>query len=236
MGAQSIPSDDEYDFISNPGQMSLESSIAELGFFSVSQAASEVYEPPPSEAAKEQFETVNWSAKNIQDFVQEATSKQASGPLSKSPEGRTVRVYVDGAFDAFNAGHALQLRQAKLSFPSVYLLVGVFSDRFLKSRGVSTSIPHVERCEVVRHCRWVDEVVADAPYRIDESLLWMSVDPTCDKERLKGYDNLREFGKVIPTRRTLGLATPSLRREPAPSTSAVQQLCNSSLEHDGDIE
>ena len=41
--------------------------------------------------------------------------------------------------------HALQLRQAKLSFPSVYLLVGVNSDELVrahKARGVMT---HAER-------------------------------------------------------------------------------------------
>lgn len=30
---------------------------------------------------------------------------------------------------------------------------------------------HAERCESVRHCRWVDEVVAEAPWVIDEEFL-----------------------------------------------------------------
>lgn len=30
---------------------------------------------------------------------------------------------------------------------------------------------HAERCESVRHCRWVDEVVSDAPWVINQAFL-----------------------------------------------------------------
>jgi choline-phosphate cytidylyltransferase len=138
--------------------------------------------------------------------------------------------------------HALQLRQAKLAFPSVYLTVGVFSDELCQTYQSQnpTRTLHAERCEVVRHCRWVDEVIPDAPWTVDDQfvLQWrfdylaldegMSVDPTCDKFRLKGYDALKRIGKhgylleciiyrllttknvgrVIPTRRTTGVMIP----------------------------
>lgn len=41
--------------------------------------------------------------------------------------------------------HALQLRQAKLSFPSVYLLVGVNSDELVKEHKSHTVMSHQER-------------------------------------------------------------------------------------------
>lgn len=41
--------------------------------------------------------------------------------------------------------HALQLRQAKLSFPSVYLLVGVNSDEQVWSHKARTVMSHAER-------------------------------------------------------------------------------------------
>ena len=41
--------------------------------------------------------------------------------------------------------HALQLRQAKLSFPSVYLLVGVNSDEQVWSHKARTVMTHSER-------------------------------------------------------------------------------------------
>ena len=103
--------------------------------------------------------------------------------------------------------HALQLRQAKLSFPSVFLLVGVFSDQLMESYGYTSSLPHVERCEVVRHCRWVDEVIPEAPWIINHEFLeqhkiqyicveeGITVDPSCDKARLRGYDEMKSLGK-----------------------------------------
>lgn len=66
---------------------------------------------------------------------------------------------------------SLQLRQAKLSFPQTHLIVGVFSDAERGQHGLLPLRPHVERCEIVRHCRWVDEVVPDAPWALDEENL-----------------------------------------------------------------
>ena len=106
----------------------------------------------------------------------------------------------------------LQLRQAKLSFPSVYLLVGVFSDELCHEHGAPTQLPHEDRCEVVRHCRWADEVVPDAPWTLHEKFLrarqidfvaideGTSIDPDCDRDRLKGYDlvkSLREWRMTL---------------------------------------
>lgn len=101
--------------------------------------------------------------------------------------------------------HALQLRQAKLSFPSVQLLVGVFSDDICAQHGASTRTSHLERCELLRHCRWVDEIVPDAPWKLDEAFLsamridyvaideGVSINPAYDKERVKGYDLVKSL-------------------------------------------
>ena len=114
--------------------------------------------------------------------------------------------------------HALQLRQAKLSFPAVRLLVGVFSDELCGRYGAQTRTPHLERCELVRHCRWVDEVVPDAPWKIDEAFLsamridcvaideGVSIDPAYEKERVKGYDlvkSLRMYSRLLPVTRCM---------------------------------
>lgn len=62
--------------------------------------------------------------------------------------------------------HALQLRQAKLAFPSVHLLVGVPNDELCKTYKARTVLSYFERLESVRQCRWTDEVVPEAPWVI----------------------------------------------------------------------
>ncbi|EPQ56487.1 Nucleotidylyl transferase [Gloeophyllum trabeum ATCC 11539] len=128
-----------------------------------------------------------------------------------------MKIYVDGVFDGFHAGHALQLRQAKLSFPSVHLIVGVFGDELCHQYDYPVTLPHLERYEVIRHCRWVDEVLEDAPWTVSEDFLrehridfvaldeGTSIDPDVDRTRLQGYDRLKSLGRIIPTRRTAGL-------------------------------
>jgi len=218
MDASSVLSDDDYDVVSNPGQRSLESSSADFGHIA-SQAVREI---PPTQAACDALSTASLSSTDIQTWVRGVLD--ANGRNAHDP--RTVRVYLDGVFDVLTAGHALQLRQAKLAFPSVYLLVGVFPDESCRQHGhARPRFPHVERCELLRHCRWVDEIVPDAVWTLTDAFLLAkridyvaleegsSVNPEFDRTRLTGYDHLKKLGRVIPTKRTLGLA-PALAAPP----------------------
>ena len=104
--------------------------------------------------------------------------------------------------------HALRLRHAKLSFPAVHLMVGVLSDLLCAQHGEPAHVPHIERCELVRHCRWVDEVVPEAPWRLDEVFIrarridyvaideGVSVNPAYEKERVRGYDTVKRLSKT----------------------------------------
>lgn len=217
MDSSSVLSDEDYDVISNPGQRSLESSIADLHHI----PALTTYELPPSNAARERFSTVALSPVEIQAYVQNALN--ASGAGKSYPRDHiTLRVYVDGIFDVLTAGHAHQLRQAKLSFPSVHLIVGVLSDEQCRAHNATPHFSHLERCELMRHCRWVDEVLHDAPWTVNDRFIidkridylaleeGSSVNPEFDKERLKGYDVAKRLGRVLPTRMTTGLTAAPL--------------------------
>lgn len=137
---------------------------------------------------------------------------------SEPPSDRPVRIYADGVYDLFHFGHALQLRQAKLSFPNVHLVVGVCSDALCAEQKSGPAMTHAERCEAVSHCRWVDEVAPDAPWQIDQA--WIDryeIDYVAHDELVyaaKGvvdvYDFVKKQGKFLPTRRTPSISTSDL--------------------------
>jgi len=177
-------------------------------------------EPAPVAVAAAEFSPASLNADDIQSFVRRAISGQdrRAYKINDPPVGRPVRIYADGVYDLFHFGHALQLRQAKFSFPSVYLLVGVCSDELVKEHKARTVMTHAERCEAVRHCRWVDEVIAEAPWIIDTDFLNKyeidyvahDEDPYAAVGHDDVYQTVKEQGKFLPTRRTPGVSTSEL--------------------------
>ncbi|KAG2039354.1 hypothetical protein BDR03DRAFT_951727 [Suillus americanus] len=177
-------------------------------------------EPMPTAEATSTFNPAALTPEHIQAFIREAIEGQSSRSykINQPPLDRPVRVFADGVYDLFHFGHALQLRQAKLSFPSVYLLAGVNSDEDVVTHKAHCVMTQAERCEAVRHCRWVDEVIPDSPWVLDQAFIdkW-NIDYVAHDEvpYVSGsHDDVYAFvkaqGKFIPTRRTPGVSTSEL--------------------------
>ena len=76
-----------------------------------------------------------------------------------------TRVYVDMVADLFHYGHVECLKQAH-AFGD-HLLVGISSDEAARANKRSPILSMEERAASVAGCRYVDEVVPDAPWIMD---------------------------------------------------------------------
>lgn len=135
--------------------------------------------------------------------------------LNLPPTDRPVRVYADGVFDLFHLGHMKQLEQCKKCMPNVTLICGVPSDRITHKLKGLTVLTDQQRYETLRHCKWVDEVIEDAPWCVTpEFLAEHKIDfvahddlPYAAADSDDIYRPIKEMGKFVATQRTDGIST-----------------------------
>jgi len=132
------------------------------------------------------------------------------------PKGRPVRIYADGVFDLFHLGHMKQLEQAKKALPNVEMVVGVPSDELVHKYKGLTVLTDEQRYETLRHCRWVDEVIPNAPWEVNEKFLdEHHIDYVAHDDMPYGgpngeddvYKFVKERGQFLTTQRTEGVST-----------------------------
>ncbi|PPD85127.1 hypothetical protein GOBAR_DD17942 [Gossypium barbadense] len=106
----------------------------------------------------------------------------------KKCEKKRIRVYMDGCFDLMHYGHANALRQAKALGDE--LVVGVVSDEEIIANKGPPVLPYgreifvitvlcgsmdlievLSRLALVSGLKWVDQVIANAPYAITEQFM-----------------------------------------------------------------
>ncbi|KAI5952073.1 PCT1 [Candida margitis] len=131
------------------------------------------------------------------------------------PQGRPIRVYADGVFDLFHLGHMKQLEQAKKAFDNVELVCGIPSDVETHKRKGLTVLTDKQRCETLKQCKWVDEVIPNAPWCVTPEFLqqhkidYVAHDdlPYASSDSDDIYKPIKEEGKFLTTQRTKGIST-----------------------------
>ena len=125
------------------------------------------------------------------------------------------RVYVDMVGDLFHAGHVSLLREARRH--GDWLVVGVLSDDTAASYKRRPIMTLAERVAVIESCRYVDEVIEDAPLQVTEEFLSVHGITTVvhgDDLSPEGadfvYGPAAAAGKLAYVRRTRGISTTQL--------------------------
>jgi len=135
-----------------------------------------------------------------------------------SPKGnqRPVRIWMDGCFDMMHYGHMNAFRQGKAL--GTFLVVGVNSDATITACKGPPVMNDEERLAAVEGCRFVDEVVPDVPYVMDEAYLKRVMekyridfvvhgDDPCIVNGRDVYEVPQKMGKYRTIPRTEGVST-----------------------------
>jgi choline-phosphate cytidylyltransferase len=126
-----------------------------------------------------------------------------------------VIVYADGVFDMYHIGHAKVLEQAKKLFKHTYLIVGVSGDQETIEKKGKIVMNEKERCEILEHCRWVDEVLCPCPWVLSVDFLrekgihYVAHDdlPYASAGAQDIYFDVKRMGMFRATERTEGIST-----------------------------
>jgi ethanolamine-phosphate cytidylyltransferase len=129
---------------------------------------------------------------------------------------KQVRVWTDGCFDMMHFGHANALRQAKQL--GDYLIVGVHSDAEITKNKGPPVMNEEERYKAAEACKWVDEVVRDAPYVTSLELLDKynvdfcvhGDDLVTSADGVDTYHEVKKAGRFKTVPRTRGVSTTDL--------------------------
>lgn len=115
----------------------------------------------------------------------------------------------------YHIGHAKVLEQAKKLFPHVYLIVGVSGDEETIAKKGKIVMNEYERTEILKHCKWVDEVICPCPWVITLDFVEkMKIDYVAHDDAPYGsagsediYAGIKAAGKFMATQRTEGIST-----------------------------
>lgn len=163
--------------------------------------------------------------------VIEMASKINSSKNTLNPEvSNTIRIYTDGCYDLLHSGHYNAIRQAKELGDE--LIVGINSDSDILETKGPTIMNDRERCEIIRHCKYVDKIVELSPYSPRKDFLDLHKchfyahgdDPAIDKDGVDICQYFRDIGMFKEFKRTSGVSTTSITSKLVSLAEALEEI------------
>lgn len=129
----------------------------------------------------------------------DGSARRAGAGRRAHGAARATRVvYTDMCADLFHAGHVNFLRQARAL--GGRLVVGIHSDTTIAGYKDPPVQTMAERIAVVAACRYVDQVVPDAPLAVSPRYLdALGVDVVCHADDLDAAARERMYGEILAT-------------------------------------
>ena len=127
------------------------------------------------------------------------------------------KIYVDMCADLFHAGHVQYLKQCKQYCDDVYLIVGIHNDETIASYKRHPICTMEERRIVLESCKYVDEVLLNAPLQLNKAyLIENNIDYVIHADGIDPKDAQHMYGAAIELKiyrevpRTEGISTTDL--------------------------
>merc|ERR1712087_388788 len=100
-----------------------------------------------------------------------STSRISAFSNDRTPSKKDSVVYIDGVFDLFHVGHISALKAAKAK--GTFLVVGLYDDETVRARkGPFFPLMNLqERVLNVLSCKYVDDILIGAPWKITKQVL-----------------------------------------------------------------
>lgn len=130
-----------------------------------------------------------------------------------------MRIYADGVFDLFHYGHINVFIQIKQKYPDSTLIAGVHNDSDTRKYKGPVVMTFDERLRSLSYCKFVDEVIPDAPWIItEEFLIKHNIDLVAHDETpyvsiVDGrpvedtYINVKQLNRFLPINYTNSIST-----------------------------
>lgn len=135
---------------------------------------------------------------------------RAAQPRMKQTGVRTTAITY-GTYDLFHIGHVNLFRRIKERFD--HLIVAVSTDEFNALKGKTSVVPFADRVEMVRSCRYVDQVVPETCWEQKErDIATYHADAfVMGDDWLGRFDHLKPLCEVIYLPRTEGVSSTLLK-------------------------